>query len=391
MTDSRIPLVDLVTQCRNLKPEVMAAIEQVVDSAGFILGPQLQQFEKEFAEYCGAKHCIGVANGSEALHLSLRALGIGPGDEVITAGNSFAASALAILHAGATPVLADVNADDYTIDIEAVEAAITPRTRAIIPVHLYGQPARIDELCELAARHGLKVLEDAAQSHGADYRGRRAGSLGDIAGFSFYPGKNLGAFGDGGAIITSDDELADRVRVMRHYGQREKNCHEVVGFNSRLDTLQAAILQVKLKHLDNWSEKRRQVAAKYKQLLSGIPEIVLPQERVEVRHVYHVYVIQHPQRDRLIEHLAEHGIAAGIHYPHPLHHAKPFHGVRTSPHDLPVCSQLSDRIVSLPMYPELTDAMVERIANAVESFAPAPTFQTLPGKSAPPKAPSLRV
>jgi dTDP-4-amino-4,6-dideoxygalactose transaminase len=309
-----------------------------------------------------------VANGTEALHLALRALNIGPGDEVITAGNSFAASALAIAYTGATPVLVDVNPIDYTLDPEWVEAAITPRTRAVIPVHLYGQPAQMNAICDLATRHGLQIVEDACQSHGARYHGQRVGALGDIGCFSFYPGKNLGAFGDGGAIVCNDSRLDERLRALRNYGQPVKHSYAELGFNSRLDTMQAAVLLVKLSRLDRWNGDRRRWADRYRELLADQPLLSLPAERDEVEHVYHLFVVRHPDRDRLLNHLSRRDIYCGIHYPQPLHEALPFLGARTMPEGLPVCSALARQILSLPMYPELTDERVTRVAEAVCAF-----------------------
>ncbi|MBX3439313.1 MAG: DegT/DnrJ/EryC1/StrS family aminotransferase, partial [Planctomycetaceae bacterium] len=325
---------------------------------------EVELFEEEFAAYCGVRFAVGVANGTEALHLALRALDVGPGDEVITAGNSFAATSLAIVYAGATPVLVDVDPTDFNIDVSLIEEAITPRTKAILPVHLYGQAARMDEIRQIADRHGLKVVEDAAQAHGAELLGRRAGSFGDAAGFSFYPGKNLGAFGDGGAIVTDNEAVYERLKLLRNYGQRVKNVHSELGFNSRLDTLQAAVLLVKLRHLPTWTEQRRAVAAWYGELLAEA-DVVRPVERDDARHVYHLYVVRHPQRDVLIDELREQGIQCGVHYPHPLHQAAPFRDCRTVPDGLPVCTQLAQEIVSLPMYPELTRAQVTRVAAAV--------------------------
>lgn len=366
-----IPLVDLKTQSRTIKADVMSAIESVVDSAGYILGKEVELFEEEFADFCGAKHCVGVANGSEAIHLALRAYGIGAGDEVITAGNSFAASAFAIAYAGATPVLVDVDRSDYNLDPNQLEDAITPRTRAIVPVHLYGQPAPMDEIREIAARHNLRIIEDACQAHGAEYRGQRAGVLGDAGCFSFYPGKNLGAFGDGGAVVTNDARLAEELRTIRNYGQRVKNQHEQLGFNSRLDTIQAAILLVKLRYLDDWTENRRSIAAAYREILSEVPNLTLPVERDDSRHVYHLFVVEHPERDALVNHLHDNEIYCGIHYPHPLHHAAPFQTARTTPDGLPVCTKVTSRILSLPMFPEMSAEMIVRVAEVIEAFESA--------------------
>ncbi|MGD9856827.1 MAG: DegT/DnrJ/EryC1/StrS family aminotransferase [Planctomycetaceae bacterium] len=363
-----IPFVDLATQSRNIKGDVLAAIAEVIDSAHYILGKEVELFEEEFAGYCGAKFGVGVANGTEALHLALRALEIGPRDEVITAGNSFAATALAILYAGATPVFVDVDPADYTIDINLVEEAITARTKAIMPVHLYGQTAQMAAIRGIADRYGLRIIEDAAQAHGAEFEGRRAGSFGDAGCFSFYPGKNLGAFGDAGAVVTHDETVFEQLKLLRNYGQRVKNVHSQLGFNCRLDTLQAAVLLVKLCYLNEWTEQRRTVAAWYRELLQDA-ELILPIEREDAYHVYHLFVARHPERDSLIDHLRERGIHCGVHYPHPLHHAAPFRDARTVPHGLPVCTRLADEIVSLPMYPELARSQVERVADAVLSFS----------------------
>ncbi len=371
-SDETIPLVDLATQSRDIKEDVMAAIGAVIDSAYYILGKEVTLFEEEFAEYCGARYGVGLANGTDAIHMALRAFDIGPGDEVITAGNSFAATALAIVYAGATPVLVDVDPTDFNIDPNLIEDAITPKTKAIIPVHLYGQPAQMGPIRDIAARHALKVIEDAAQAHGAEYQGQRAGSLGDAGCFSFYPGKNLGAFGDGGAVVTNDEAVSERLKLLRNYGQRVKNDHSMLGFNCRLDTMQAAVLLVKLRHIEKWTEQRRTVAGWYRELLPD-SELLLPTERDDARHVYHLYVVRHPARDELIEQMHGLNIHCGVHYPRPLNLAAPFRDARTLPEGLPVCSQLADEIVSLPMYPELTRAQVERVAAAAGSLQPVTT------------------
>lgn len=364
-----IPLIDLALQSRHIKNEVLERMGRVIDRANFILGAEVDEFEQLFADYCQGDYCVGLANGTEALHLALRALDIGPGDEVITAGNSFAATALAIVYTGATPVLVDVCEDDFNLNPELVEQAVTDRTKAIIPVHLYGQPARMNELLEIASRYKLKVIEDAAQAHGAELDGRRCGSLGHLGCFSFYPGKNLGAFGDAGAVVTDDSTLAKRLRLLRNYGQVVKNRHEVLGFNCRLDTLQACVLLTKMRYLEQWTEQRRQVAQWYREELEDCGELILPQQRNSARHVYHLFVVRHPQREQLIRFLAERSIACGVHYPHPLHTAPPFANVVTVPLDLPVCEQLSREIVSLPMYPELTRDQVAYIAENIRAFS----------------------
>ena len=343
---------------------MLRRIGDVIDGARYILGQEVQEFEEQFAAYCGTDHCIGMANGTDALHMALRALGIGPGDEVITAGNSFAATAFAIAYSGAETVFVDVDPSDFNIDVTLIEQAITERTKAIIPVHLYGQAARMKEIREIADRHNLRIVEDAAQAHGAEVDGQRCGSFGDIGCFSFYPGKNLGAFGDGGATVTNDAELAERLRLLRNYGQKQKNRHDLLGFNCRLDTVQACVLLSKLQHIEHWTEQRQAVAAWYREALAD-SDLVLPIERSDARHVYHLFVVRSKQRDALIASLAERDIACGIHYPNPLSTAQPFLDSPTVPMGLPVCSELAEQIVSLPMYPEMTQSDVARVSEAV--------------------------
>jgi dTDP-4-amino-4,6-dideoxygalactose transaminase len=363
----KVPFLDLVTQYHSLRDELLPAMGRVMESAQFILGDEVELFEDKFAAYCGTDHCVGVSSGTAALHLALRALGIGPGDEVITSANTFAATPFAIAYTGASPVFVDVTPDDYNLDVELLEQAVTERTKAIIPVHLYGQPAQMEPILELARKYDLRIVEDACQAHGAEYHKRPAGSLGDVGCFSFYPGKNLGAYGDGGAIVTSNQELAERIRLLRNYGQVTKNVHAMMGYNSRLDTLQAAILLVKLNRLEQWTECRRSNAQRYQEALANA-NVVLPRENAGVRHVYHLFVIRHPQRDALLKHLAAQGIACGIHYPHPIAHAAPFDSARRVPEGVPVATALSQTILSLPMYPELTPEQINAVASAVESF-----------------------
>jgi dTDP-4-amino-4,6-dideoxygalactose transaminase len=365
---SSIPLVDLATQSRMIKDEVLRRMGDVIDAGRYILGEEVEQFEREFASYCQVPHCIGVANGTDAIHLALRALGIGPGDEVITAGNSFAATAFAIAYAGAQAVFVDVDPDDFNLDPTLVESAITERTKAIIPVHLYGQPARMPEILEIARRYGLYVVEDSAQSHGAEIDGQRCGSFGDMAAFSFYPGKNLGAFGDGGGITTGKPEWDEKVRLLRNYGQRQKNRHDLLGYNCRLDTLQACVLLTKLQYIERWTEQRRQVAAWYAEELSD-SGLALPIERPGARHVYHLYVVRHPDRDRLMQYLASRNIHCGIHYPNPLPTAQPFRQSPTFPLDLPVVRQYAKEILSLPMYPEMTRDHVAMVGDTIRAFS----------------------
>lgn len=362
-----IPLVDLQTQSRAIKADVLRRMEQVIDNARYILGQEVQQFEQQFASYCGTEHCVGMANGTEAIHLALRALDIGAGDEVITAGNSFAATAFAIAYAGAQAVFVDIDPVDFNIDALLIEQAITERTKAIIPVHLYGQPARMNAIREIADRHDLKIVEDAAQAHGAEWDGQRCGSFGDIGCFSFYPGKNLGAFGDGGATVTNDPELAEKLQLLRNYGQKQKNRHDLLGFNCRLDTLQACVLLAKMQHIENWTEQRRQVADWYREDLAEV-DILLPQAHTAARHVYHLFVARIANRDQLLASLAEQNIFCGVHYPHPLCTAAPFVDAPTLPLDLPVASRVADEIVSLPMYPEISRDQVARVSAAIAAF-----------------------
>ena len=371
MSDSpKIPLVDLQAQSRSIREEVIAGITEVVDSCAFILGPQVTEFEKQFAEYCGAKHCIGLASGTEALHMALRALDIGPGDEVITAGNSFAATAFAIGYTGAQAVFVDIDPDDYNIDVSLIEQAISDKTKAIIPVHLYGQPARMNEIMEIAKRHNLKVVEDTAQGHGAEIDGKRAGTFGDIGCFSFYPGKNLGAYGDGGAVVTDSDELAEKFRLLRNYGQKVKNRHDMLAYNCRLDTMQAAVLLVKMKYIERWTDQRGQVAEWYREALKDT-DVVLPMQHDNMRHVYHLFVVRHPNRDQILEHMAKDNVFGGVHYPNPLVNAESFQSSPCFPMGLPVATAYSKEILSLPMYPEMTKEQVQQVAKSLNAAVAA--------------------
>jgi dTDP-4-amino-4,6-dideoxygalactose transaminase len=299
--------------------------------------------------------------------MALRALEIGPGDEVITAGNSFAATAFAIAYAGAEAVLVDIDSSDYNIDVSLIEQAITEKTKAIIPVHLYGQPARMNEIREIAKRNNLRIIEDSAQGHGGEINGERCGSFGDIGCFSFYPGKNLGAFGDGGAVTTNDPELAEKLNLLRNYGQKQKNKHDTLGYNCRLDTVQACVLLSKMRFIEEWTENRRQVADWYREELADV-DVIVPKAHDDCRHVYHLFVIRTSNRDEMMADLAKRNIFCGIHYPHPLNTAGPFRNAPTVPMGLPVCSQVAGEIVSLPMYPEMTRSQVSRIAEAVDGF-----------------------
>ena len=360
-----VPLVDLGAQFRSLRTELMDAIESVLSSSELFLGPNTCAFEQEFAAYCGTPYTISVADGTDALHLALRAAGIGHGDEVITVSHTFIATIEAIHQVGARPILVDIDPTTYTIDVQKIESALSERTRAIIPVHLYGRLADMDSITRLARQHGLVVIEDASQAHGArDGRGRRAGSIGDLGTFSFYYAKNLGAYGEAGAIVTSNPDFDKRIRLLRSHGEAQRYLHVELGFNSRPDELQAAVLRVKLRHLDAWNELRRQHAARYSRLLDG-NRIGLPELIDDGRHVYHQYVVRVSQRDAVRQALAESGIGTGIHYPIPVHlqPACGFLGYREG--DLPHTERAAREILSLPMYPELTDAQLDTVSDTL--------------------------
>lgn len=363
-----IPFVDLQTQYQSLKPEMDAAVLAVMQRGDFVLGGAVTEFERAFAEYCGVPYCVGVDSGYSALELIVRAHDIGPGDEVIAPANTFIATTLAISNAGATPILVDCDPETYNIDVTKIDAAITPRTKAIMPVHLYGQVADMDAIVAIARKRGLYVFEDAAQAAGARYKGRRAGSLADAAGFSFYPGKNLGAYGDGGAVTTHSAEIADKVRLLRNIGQKVKYFHEVKGFNNRLDTMQAAVLKVKLPHLDEWNASRRRAAATYSDLLADLP-VVTPPTAGYAEHIFHLYVIRVANREALMDHLKSKGIASGLHYPIPIHLQPAYSELGYSRGDFPVTEAYADTIVSLPIYPELDDAKVAFVVEAIREFA----------------------
>ena len=366
----QVPFVDLAAQYRAIADEINETTSRVIQKADFILGREVRLFEEEFAAFSEARYAVGVDSGTSALELALRAYDIGPGDEVITAANSFIASALAISHAGATPVLVDVDPFTHTIDVTGIERAITSRTKAILPVHLYGHPAHMDPIRQLAEQHGLIVIEDACQAHGARYKGRRAGSLGHAAAFSFYPGKNLGAYGDGGMVVTNDADIRKRLEMLRNYGQEEKYHHLTQGFNRRLDTLQAAVLRVKLKYLEKWNAARRWQAELYHRLLAGTA-LVLPSEAVGAQSVWHLYVIRTEHRDKLKEYLASRGIAAGIHYPVPIHLQPAYKNLGYKRGSFPVTEQYAQRILSLPMYAELTPELIEYVSKTILTFLSA--------------------
>lgn len=363
-----IPFLDLKKPHQDLRDELTAAFQTVLDSGWFIMGQQLVEFEKEYAAYCGSKHCIGVGNGLDALHLILRAYGIGEGDEVIVPSNTYIATWLAASFVGATPVPVEPNPNSYNLDPNKIEAAITSRTKAIMAVHLYGQTADMAPINAIAKKHGLKVIEDAAQAQGARYQGKRAGALGDAAGHSFYPGKNLGALGDAGAVTTDNDELAHQLRVLRNYGSQVKYKNEVKGYNSRLDELQAALLRVKLPQLDRWNEQRRVLAKVYLEELQDLPHISLPQTDMHNEHVWHVFAILHPQRDALQKHLQEAGIGTVIHYPIPPHLQDAYAELKLGVGSFPISEAIHQQIISLPLDPYLSVDEVRQVAAAVRSF-----------------------
>jgi dTDP-4-amino-4,6-dideoxygalactose transaminase len=358
-----IPLVDLKLQYEVIKDEIEPALQSVLESTQFVLGGQGQALEEEIAHYCGVRHAIGVASGTDALHLALRAAGIGPGDEVITTSFTFIATAEAIAYVGARPVFVDIDPATFNIDIELVEAALTERTRAILPVHLFGQPAHLAPLAEICRRNDLCLIEDCAQSFGASYQGRMTGTWGNLGCFSFFPSKNLGCFGDGGMIVTDDDQLAGRVRLLRNHGSRERYHHTVIGYNSRLDELQAAVLRVKLKHLDGFNRARRLNAARYNERLRD-SAVVTPVEDGRGTHVFHQYTIRTSQRSRLQQALTEAGIASAIYYPVPLHQQEVFTG-DCSGLRLPATEEAASEVLSLPMYPELTEEQIDRVCRTI--------------------------
>lgn len=363
-----IQLVDLKAQYAGIHADIDAAIERVLSNTSFILGKEAAQFEEKFAQYVQAKGAVGVASGTAALHLAMLACGVGPGDEVITSAHTFMATAEPISQIGAKPIFVDIEADTYNLDPNLVEQAITPRTKALLPVHLYGQPARLDEFREIANRHNLWLIEDAAQAHGAEYREQRCGSIGDLACFSFYPGKNLGAYGDAGAVTSNSDELLAKVRKLRDHGRISKYEHDEIGFGERLDGLQAAILAAKLPYLETWTAKRRAHARLYDELLSDTT-VITPHESPDVRHVFHLYVIRTPRRDEVLAHLKSKGINAGVHYPIPLHRQPAYIKQGYGDISLPVTEQVAQEVLSLPMYPELTHEEIAYIAESVKEAA----------------------
>ncbi len=359
-----IPYLDLKSQYQSIKTEIDKAVLSVLEGGQYVLGPEIEAFEKEFAAYCQTSNAVGVSSGTSALHLALLAAGVGPGDEVITVPFTFVATVAAIDYTGAKAVLADVDPETYTMDMKRLASAVTPKTKAIVPVHLYGQTADMDPLLEIAKKHKLAVIEDAAQAHGAEYKGRRAGSMGDMGCFSFYPGKNLGAFGEGGAVTTNNPEFAKKIRTLRDWGAEKKYHHDLKGFNYRLEALQGAILRVKLRHLEQWTEARRKLAGIYDQKLKAVG-IKPPVVRSASRHVYHVYAVQVENRDNHWEGLAARGIHTNIHYPIPVHLQKAYSNLGYQTGDFPVSESLAKKVLSLPLYPEMNEDQVGEVVGVL--------------------------
>jgi len=360
-----VPYLDLKSQYAAIKDEIHTAIGEVMEKTAFAGGPFVAGFEQDFSKFCDCKHALGVGNGTDALWLSLLALGIGPGDEVITVPNTFIATAAAVTYCGARPVFVDVEEKSYNMNPALLHAAITPRTKAIIPVHLFGQTADMDPILDIAGKHSLPVVEDACQAHGAEYKGRKAGSIGVTGCFSFYPGKNLGAYGEGGAVVTNDDAIAEKIRMYRDQGQSKKYYHSVIGWNARLDGIQGAVLRVKLKYLPGWNESRRKHAREYTRLLSPVDGVIEPCEADYAKHVYHIYALRVKQRDRLMNALAAKGISCGIHYPVPIHLQEAYRFLGLTRGSFPVAERCAEEFLSLPMFPELTS---EQIAYVVDTL-----------------------
>ena len=365
----KVPFLDLKSTYTELQTGLDEAYARLMDSGWYILGEEVAVFEQEFAGYCGAKHCIGVANGLDALHLILRGYDIGEGDEVLVPSNTYIATWLAVSYAGATPVPVEPIEGTYNLDPSKIEAAITPKTKAVLPVHLYGQPAAMDAINGIAGKYNLKVIEDAAQAQGACYKGKRTGNLGDAAGFSFYPGKNLGAYGDAGAITTNDDELADKIKVLRNYGSRVKYYNEVKGFNSRLDPLQAAFLRVKLNCLNEWNERRENVARNYLENLNDCPDLSLPLVEEKAKPVWHLFVVRHPERDRLEKFLNDSGIGTLIHYPVPPHLSLAYAEDKQEFGHLPISEELAKSVISLPIGPHLNVEAQNFVIETIKRFS----------------------
>jgi len=367
MMHTKIPFLDLKAQHEPLRKEIDRAIGEVIDASAFAGGPYVARFEEEFAAFCGCRHSVGLGNGTDALWLALLALGIGPGDEVITVPGTFMATAEAISYCGAKPVFVDIDERTYTMDPGGLAAAVTPRTKAIIPVHIFGQMADMNRIMEFAEKHDLYVVEDAAQAHGAEYEGRKAGTIGHVGAFSFYPGKNLGALGEAGGVVTNDDKLLERIRILRDHGQVRKYHHTMIGWNCRMDGIQGAVLSIKLRHLEKGNQLRRSHAAQYDATLRGVEGVLLPFRAPYGQHVYHIYAIRVQDRDALIQRLTEEGIGSGIHYPIPVHLQEAYRGLGYAKGAFSVAERCASEFVSLPMFPELSSAQVATVAEAVRN------------------------
>lgn len=363
-----IPFVDLKRQYDSIKDKVNTRINEVLQNTHFILGENVEAFEKEFANYCGVKYGVGVASGSDALTLCLKALGVNKGDEVITVPNTFIATVDAISRNGAKPVFVDVDPETCNINVTKIEEKITEKTKAIIPVHLYGQPADMDAIIKIAKKYDLKIIEDACQAHGAEYKGKKVGSLGDIGCFSFYPAKNLGAYGDGGMVVTNNEEIAERIGMLRNYGQSKKYYHDFMGYNSRLDEVQAAVLRVKLRYLDEWNNRRREHAKLYNELLENDSGIETPIEKEFVKHVYHLYVVRCENGDELQQYLSSKGVSTGIHYPIPVHLQRAYQHIGYKQGDFLITEKYAKEILSLPMFPELLNDEIKYVINCIKKF-----------------------
>lgn len=364
--EKKVPFLDLKKQYYSIKPEVDKAIQNVIENTSFVLGPAVEEFEKNFADFCNVKYAIGVNSGTAALHLSLLSLGIGLGDEVITVPNTFIATAEAISHCGAKPVFVDIDEETYNINPDLIESKITDKTKAIIPVHLYGNPCDMERINRIAKRYNLFVIEDACQAHGAEYRGKKVGSLSDIAAFSFYPGKNLGAYGEGGIIVTNNEALANKCKLLRAHGEYPKSTHSIVGYNYRINGIQGAVLNVKLKHLNEWNELRRKKAELYNYFLKGI--LITPKINEKNKSVFHLYVIRDKERNKLAEFLKSKGIDTGIHYPRPIHLQEAYRELGLKEGDYPIAEKCMKEILSLPIFPELTEEQIRHVVNSIREF-----------------------
>ncbi len=362
-----VPYLDLPAQMRPIRKEIDAAISRALDNCSFCLGPDVVQFEKDFATYCGAEHCVAFNSGTSALHVAMLLMNVGPGDEVITTPTTFVATSWAISYTGARPVFVDIEDPTFNMDPALIAKAITPKTKAVMPVHLYGHPFDVDPILDVCKKHNLPLVEDAAQAHGARYKGRMIGTFGAVSCFSFYPGKNLGAYGEGGGLVTNDASLAARARALREHGSTVRYYHDEVGFNYRMEGIQGAVLGVKLKHLDAWTRERRRLAARYHELLADTP-LQLPREAAYAESACHLYVVRHPDRDNLKKHLDANKIGCALHYPVPLHLQKCYENLGYKPGDFPVAEKAARQCLSLPVYPELGDARVERVVASIREF-----------------------